>query len=113
MTTNLPFIVNGNSVPYENNGVEVTPGKIKRMPNPQVDGQLIITEDISTNFSTLKVTVRVTEESNKLFTGFYDNGTNNIITYGDKNYSACFLEDMPARKLQETVEYTFMGNPEV
>ena len=110
---NLGLTINGTVISYENNGVEITSGKVTRVANPQVNGNTIITTDISSAFSTIKVTVRVTEESNDIFDQFYDNGDNNIITYGDKNYSRCFLEVLPPRVIQDTVDYTFFGNPEI
>ena len=93
--------------------VKIQPGSATRTGYPQVNGGLIVVEDVSTRISKISIPIRVTEKSNKTFDEFYDNADNNIITYRDKNYSGCFMEVKPEREDNEIVEYVFMGNPEV
>jgi hypothetical protein len=104
--------INGNVVKYEGR-VKIEAGSKTRISNPQVNGDTIITTDISTNKSKITVPIRVTPESNKTFDSFFDNEDNNIITFRDRNFTRCFIEVKPEREDLEIVEYVFMGNPEV
>lgn len=93
--------------------VKIEAGSATRTPYPQVNGGLVVVQDISTKVSKIIIPVRVSPESNETFDEFYDNEDNNIITFRDKNYSGCFMEVKPEREDLEVVEYVFMGNPEV
>jgi hypothetical protein len=104
--------INTKVIQYENR-VKVEAGSATRNAYPQVNGGLVVVEDISTKVSKITVPIRVTSESNETFDEFYDNKDNNIITFRDKNYSGCFMEVKPEREDLEVVEYVFMGNPEV
>lgn len=103
--------INTKVIKYEGN-VKIQAGSATRAGFPQVNGSLVVVEDISTNISKITVPIRVTSESNKTFDEFFNNADNNIITFRDKNYSGCFMEVLPEREDLEVVEYVFMGNPE-
>jgi len=105
------LIINGKSVSYE--AIEITPGSITRKPNPQINGKNIFTTDVMSNYSTIKITQRVSPTSNELFNGIYNNGDNNTITYRSENFSSCTMEALPARKDQDTVDYIIFGDPAV
>ena len=60
------LFINGQVVAYEG-AVKIEDGSITRVPNPQVNGQVIYTEDISTNRSKIMLTVRVNPENDALF----------------------------------------------
>jgi hypothetical protein len=104
--------INGNVVTYEN-AVKIEAGSKTRRFHPQINGDLIITTDISTNMSKITIPIRVTPQSNNTFDDLYDNDDNNIITFRDKNFTGCAMEVIPEREDREIVEYVFMGNPEV
>ena len=104
--------INGQVTSYEG-AVKIEKGTKTRVPNPQVNGEIIHTSDISTNRSKIMVPIRVTADSNDQFDLFFENGDNNTITFRDSNFSKCVLEVIPEREDQGIVEYTFFGNPEV
>lgn len=104
--------INGETIAYET-GVKIKPGKIKRVPNPQINGDIVYTSDISENKSMITVTIRVTPENNELFDTFFDNGDNNTITFRDQNFTNCTLEEPPEREDQGTADYVFYGNPAI
>jgi len=104
--------INGTVIAYEGN-VKITKGTPTRKANPQVNGQIIYVNDISSNFSTIKVTVRNNSENNDTFDSFFNNGDNNTITFNDLNFSKCTLEMIPEREDTGTTEYTFFGNPQI
>lgn len=103
--------INGQIVAYEGS-IEVTPGSLKRNYHPQVNGEMVITTDIATNMSKIVVPIRVTPENTVYFKTLYDNGDNNTITYRDRNFTRCTMEELPAAKDRELVDYVFYGNPE-
>lgn len=105
------LIINSKSVSYE--AVEITSGSITRKPNPQINGKNIFTTDVTSNYSTIKITQRVSPASNELFDQIYNNGDNNTITYRSQNFSNCSMEVLPARKDQDTVDYMIFGDPAV
>lgn len=102
--------INGETVSYEA-PVKVIDGSIKRVPNPQVNGQLIYTSDISENRSQITINVRVTPENNDFFDTLYANGDNNTITFRDKSYVKATMEMIPEREDQATVDYVFFAQP--
>ena len=104
--------INGQVVAYEGQ-VEITPGVSKRNFHPQVGGKKIITQDVSTNMSKIVVPIRVTPENLADFKTYFDNEDNNTITFRDQNFVACALEELPAAKDMDLVEYGFMGDPQV
>ena len=104
--------INGQVVKYEGR-LKIEAGTITRTFNPQVNGEIVVTSDISTNMSKITIPVRVTAASSKTFKEFYDNGDNNVITADRKSFTKCALEVLPEREDQEIVEYIFMGNPEI
>jgi hypothetical protein len=104
--------INGNVVKYDGK-VKIESGTRTRVSNPQVNGDVVITTDISTERSKVTVPIRVTPDSNKTFDALYNNGDNNVMTFRDKNFSRCFMEMLPEREDTEIVEYVFFGNPEV
>ena len=106
------LLINGTVIAYDG-AVKVTDGSITRVGNPQINGKVVYTSDLSTNMSTIIVPIRVTPESNEQFDEFYDNGDNNTIIFGDKSYSNCAMEVKPEREDQAIVEYKFFGNPVV
>jgi hypothetical protein len=104
------LVINGNAVSYEG-AVKIEAGSKKRIVNPQVNGSKIITNDISTNYSKITITVRVSPATNDKFDAYYQNGDNNTISYRDKNFTACCLEMIPEREDLATVDYIFYGDP--
>ena len=104
--------INGNTIAYET-GVKIKKGAIKRIPNPQINGGIVFTSDITGNMSMITVGIRVTPENNDLFDTFFDNGDNNTITFRDQNFSSCTLEEPPEREDQSTVDYVFYGDPAI
>ena len=106
------LMINGQVVAYENR-VKIERGTRTRAANPQINGEIIYTTDITTERSKITVPVRVAPDSNALFDGFYNNGDNNTISFRDRNFSKCTMEVSPEREDQEIVEYVFFGSPEV
>lgn len=104
------LVINGNAVSYEG-AVKIQAGSIKRNVHPQVNGSKIITSDISTNMSKITVTIRVTPASNDKFDEYFQNGDNNTISYRDKNFTGCLIEEIPEREDLATVDYVFYGDP--
>lgn len=104
------LVINGNAVSYEG-AVKIQSGSIKRNVHPQVNGGKLITSDISTNMSKITVTIRVTPASNDKFDEYFQNGDNNTISYRDKNFTGCLLEELPEREDMATVDYVFYGDP--
>lgn len=104
------LLINGKVIAYEGN-VKIEKGTSTRVANPQVNGQVIYTSDISSNRSKITVTVRNTAESKVDFDGFYDNGDNNTITFIDDNFVKCTMEMVPEREDTATTDYVFFGNP--
>ncbi len=106
------LLINGTVISYEG-AVKVKNGTKKRTANPQVNGKKIITTDISTNMSMITVTIRVTPESNADFDALFNNDDNNTITFRDQNFVSCFIEELPEREDQQTVDYIFYGDPAI
>ena len=104
--------INGTVIAYEGY-VKVKPGSKKRTAYPQVNGKKIITTSVEENRSMITVTIRVTPSSNTQFDEFFNNGDNNTIIFRDKNFTACFLEEIPERSDLETVDYIFYGDPAI
>jgi hypothetical protein len=104
--------VNTKAISYEGN-IRIEPGAATRTPYPQVNGSLIVVEDISTKMCKITIPIRVTPETNKTFDEFYNNDDNNVITFRDQNFSGCFMEVIPEREDLQVVDYVFMGNPAV
>tara|TARA_R100001463_G_scaffold126826_1_gene184714 strand:- start:705 stop:1052 length:348 start_codon:yes stop_codon:yes gene_type:complete len=102
--------INGQPVAL-NSEPTLTDGAITRMSNPQINGDTIITQDISTNKSTISIPVMCNPENNELFDTFFANGNNNVITYDGKNYSSAVLTVKPERKNMEEATYVFESNP--
>lgn len=106
--------INTKVIAYDPAGkVRIQKGTATRVPYPQVNGSLIVVEDISTKMSKITIPIRVTAETNKTFDEFYNNDDNNVITFRDQNFSGCFMEVIPEREDLELVDYVFMGNPAV
>lgn len=61
--------INGQPVAL-NSEPTLTDGAITRMSNPQINGDTIITQDISTNKSTISIPVMCNPENNELFDTF-------------------------------------------
>ena len=106
------LLINGTVIAYEG-AVKIEKGTKTRSFNPQVNGQKVITSDISTNMSKITINVRVTPENDSDFDSFYDNGDNNTITFRDQNFTACAMEVLPEREDLATVDYVFMGDPAI
>lgn len=106
------LLINGTVIAYEG-AVKIEKGSKTRNFHPQINGQKIITTDISTNKSKITVTVRVTPESNENFDTYYNNGDNNSITFRDQNFTACAMEMLPEREDLATVDYVFYGDPAI
>lgn len=106
------LLINGKVIAYEGN-VKIEKGSVTRVANPQVNGQIVYTSDISTNRSKVTISVRVTPESNADFDSFYANGDNNTITFIDQNFSKCTMEMIPEREDTGMADYVFFGNPQV
>jgi hypothetical protein len=106
---NQTLTINGDIIAYEGN-VKFTKGSKTRKANPQISGQNVFTSDNSTNYSVLKVSVRNTSENNALFDKYYNNGDNNVISYGEDSITGVTLEVIPEREDQGLTEYTFYGN---
>jgi hypothetical protein len=106
------LLINNTVIKYDGR-IKIEDGTRTRVANPQVNGEIIYTSDISTEVSKITVPIRVSPDSNKQFDALYDNGDNNTISFRDKNFSKCVMEVLPEREDQEIVEYVFMGNPAV
>lgn len=106
------LVINGQTVSYEG-PLKITPGTIKRVPNPQVNGPLIYNPDISENRAQIIVNQRVHPESNDLFDEIYANGDNNTVSIGDKNYTRVALEMIPEREDKGTVDYVLFAEPSI
>jgi hypothetical protein len=106
------LLINGTVIAYDGK-VKIEKGTKTRVPNPQINGEVIYTTDISTQRSKITVPIRVSPASNEQFDAFYANDDNNTISFRDSNFSKCVMEVIPEREDQEVVEYVFFGNPEV
>lgn len=106
------LFINGINITYEGN-VKIEDGSITRVPNIQTNGDIVYTNDLTTNRSKIMVPIRVNSASNNTFDEFYNNEDNNVITYRDKNYTRCVMEVKPEREDEELTEYVFFGNPAV
>jgi len=106
---NLPLQINGETIAYEGN-VKLTIGSKTRKANPQLFGNLIYTTDNSTNFSTIKVSIRNTQASIDQFKAYYRNGDNNVISFGNITLSNVAMEMLPEVEDQALTEYTFLGD---
>jgi hypothetical protein len=104
--------INGTVESYEG-AVKIQAGSIKRVVNPQVNGSKIITSDISTNMSKIIIPVRVSPASNARYDALFNNGDNNTISFRDKNFTACVMEELPEREDMAIVEYVFIGDPAI
>lgn len=104
--------INGSVVSYES-PVKIQQGSVTRNFYPQVNGEIVITNDISTNFSTITVNVRNTPENVEQFREYLNNGDNNTIKFRDQSYNRCTLIVLPEEQDLETVDYVFQGNPRV
>jgi hypothetical protein len=102
--------INGAIVGYEGQ-VEITPGSRKRNFFPQVGANKIITSDISTDMSKIVIPIRVTPENLADFKVLFENGDNNTITFRDQSFTACAMEEEPAAKDMDLVDYVFYGDP--
>jgi hypothetical protein len=107
-----PLTINGDIIAYEG-ACKLTIGTKERKPNPQIAGEIIFTTDNSTNHSTFKVTVRNTDENNEKFEKYYNNGNNNVISYGNTSLSLMALQTMPENEDQGLTEYVFYGQPKI
>lgn len=106
------LVINGKVISYEA-AVKIENGTITRNVHPQVNGSKIITSSIESNKSKITMTIRVTPENNDLFDGIYNNGDNNTVSFGDKNFSACVMEVLPEREDLGTVDYMLYGDPAI
>lgn len=106
---NTPLQINGETIAYEGN-VKPIIGSKTRKPNPQLFGNLIYTTDNSTNFTTLKVSIRNTPASIEQFKGYYRNGDNNVISFGNLTITNVAMEVLPETEDQGLTEYTFFGD---
>jgi hypothetical protein len=104
--------INGTVVAYDGR-VKIEKGSRTRTPLPQVNGEILIQTDISTERSKITIPIRVSSSSNEQFDTFYDNGDNNTISFRDENFTKAFMEVLPEREDQEVVEYVFYANPAV
>lgn len=104
------LLINGEVIKYDGT-VKTIDGSITRVANPQINGELIYTSDLSTNRSQITIPIRVSKDSNSQFDKFYANGSNNTIVFGDKSYTNCTMEVIPEREDQGVAEYVFFGNP--
>lgn len=106
------LLINGTVIKYDGK-VKIEKGSITRVPNPQINGQVIYTTDLASNRSKITVPIRVSPTSNEDFDNLYANGDNNTISFRDQNFSNCAMEMIPEREDQAVVEYVFFGNPAV
>jgi hypothetical protein len=104
--------INGKIVAYEGK-IKIEAGSIKREAFPQRNGSKIVVSDVSTNLSKITIPIRNTPASRKEFTGYFNNGDNNIITAGDENFSSCMITQLPEREDLGIVEYIFIGDPAI
>jgi hypothetical protein len=104
--------INGTVVAYDGR-VKIEKGTRTRTPNPQVNGEIIYTTDITTERAKVTVPIRVSPTSNEQFDTFYDNDDNNTISFRDENFTKATMEVLPEREDQEVVEYVFYANPAV
>lgn len=98
--------INGKTIPYEE--LKVRPGTATLKANPQVNGKTIYSQDISTKYCEIKVTVRNTEDINKQFEDIarlsFANG--NIGTLDTIPLVNIRLENIAERAQQGSTEYT-------
>ena len=106
------LLINGTVIKYDGR-VKIEKGTRTRTPNPQVNGDILYTTDITTERAKITVPIRVSPGSNAQFDTFYDNGDNNTMTFRDENFSQATMEVLPEREDQEVVEYVFYANPAV
>ena len=104
------LLINSDPVGYEGQ-IKTKPGMPKRNFYPQVNGEMIVTSDISTNYSIITIPIRLTVESRKYFRSLINKENNIVISVGDLHFSGCSLEDEPDVALLEIGEYVFKGNP--
>lgn len=103
------LLINNTVVKYDGR-LKVKNGSKTRTGNPQINGGIIYTTDISTEMTTITIPVRAEPESNARFEQFYTNGDNNTITIGDTNYIRATMTELPEIEDQEVVEYVFTAN---
>ena len=106
------LVINGTPIAYEGK-VKTQAGSITRNVFSQVNGSKIITSDVSTNISIIRIPIRSTTENRKLFESFYNNNDNNTISFGEQNFSNCVMEVLPELENLELGEYVFKGDPAI
>lgn len=106
------LLINTITIGYEGK-VKTQAGSITRNVFSQVNGSKIITSDVSTNVSIIRIPIRSTTENRKLFESFYHNGDNNTISFGEQNFSGCVMEVLPELENLELGEYVFKGDPAI
>ncbi len=103
------LLINNTVVKYDGR-IKVLNGSKTRTGNPQVNGGIIYTTDISTEISMITIPIRVSPDSDNLFDSLFANGDNNTITFRDQNFARATMEVLPEREDQEVVEYVFKAN---
>ena len=105
--------INNTIVGYDAEGkVRITPGSTTSKLHPQVNASPIAMSDVTTNFSTITIPIRVTDASNEQFDEYKANGDANVIYFRAKSYSNCILTTIPEREDNGVVDYVFEGRPE-
>ena len=104
--------INGKVMAYEG-AVKIEKGSPTFTVHPQVNGGKFVRQDISTNYSTIKIPVRVTPDNNKEYDALRANGDNNVITFRDQNFTGCLMDKLPEREDLAIVDYVFFGDPAV
>ena len=105
------LMVNGKTLPY-NSKVSFTDGTPEIETTGQVGGPPIKRKNYENAFSTIKVNVRYSNETEVIINQIMQNGDNNTIIYGVNKFSGCVLKtNMIERSYGEDVDLEFNGNP--
>tara|TARA_Y100000385_G_scaffold275847_1_gene320779 strand:+ start:556 stop:891 length:336 start_codon:yes stop_codon:yes gene_type:complete len=106
----IQVAINGNVVAYEGN-ITYSLGKNTTVFNPQTNGKLLKTVDISSAIGSVTIPVRCTPENVELFRSF--ESQENVVQVGDISFSGMEYEVFPDIQDLEVIDFVFKGNPAV
>ena len=106
----IQVAINGKPVAYEGN-ITYSLGKNTTVFNPQTNGKLVKTIDISSAVGMVTIPVRCTNKNVELFRSF--DGQENVIQIGDISFFGMEYEVFPDVQDLEVVDFIFKGNPAV
>jgi hypothetical protein len=106
----IQVAIDGKVVPYEGN-VTYSLGKETITFNPQTNGNIIKTKDISTAVGMVTIPARATKSNVDFFRNL--EGSEHVIQIGDISFSGMEFEVFPDIQDLEVVDFVFKGNPAI